>query len=187
MAGGSDRQPEPLPLRWVLPDGSAVLVRAVQPDDAARLERLFFRLSPESIASYFFLPLPHHPRWAAQLGEVAQADGVDHGALVALLEGEVVGMARYERGSASEQAEFALLIEDAWQQRGLGKRLLSRLVQEARQQGIELFIASILGENRHALRLVATLFATVQPQWYGRECLIHAPTAALKPVGFSGG
>ena len=187
MVSGSDGQPAALPMRCVLPDGATVQIRVVRPDDAARLERMFYQLSPESIFRYFFLPVPQQPQWAARLGEVARADGVDHGALVALVDGEVVGVARYDRDAASEQAEFALLIVDAWQQRGLGKRLLGRMVQEARRHGVYTFVADILGENRRALRLVAALFATVQPQWYGRECLIHAPTATLRPVDLCGG
>jgi RimJ/RimL family protein N-acetyltransferase len=176
-----------LPMRCVLPDGAAVLIRVVRPDDTARLEQLFYRLSPQSISSYFFLPLPQQPQWAARLGEVALADGVDHSALVALVDEEVVGVARFDRRAASEQAEFALLIEDAWQQRGLGKRLLSRLVKEARCQGVRTFLAEILTENQRALRLVTALFATVQPQWDGSQCLIQASTATLKSGSIDGG
>ena len=181
MASGAGGQAEAQPLRCVLPDGAAVLIRAVQLEDAARLERLFYRLSPESITSYFFLPVPPLPHWAARLAEVARADGIEHGALVALLGEEIVGVARSDR-ITPEEAEFGLLIEDGWQGRGLGKRVLGMLIQEARRQGIGTFRAYIQGENRHALRLVGALFATVHPQWYGRECLLQAPTAALRPV-----
>lgn len=180
MRSPSDEQATLLPGRVVLPDGAAVLIRAVQPDDAAGLERLFYRLSPESILNYFFVPLPQQPQWAARLGEVARADGVDHGALVALVEEEIVGVARYDRETASEQAEVALLIEDGWQQRGLGKRLVVRLVKEARCQGVKTFLANILGENRRALRLAGALFSTVEQQWDGPECLIRAPATALR-------
>jgi acetyltransferase len=181
MNSGSDGQRDALPICCVLPDGEAVLIRAVRPEDAARLERLFYRLSPESIVSYFFLPVPQLPHWAARLAEIARADGVEHDALVALLDEEIVGVARSDR-TTPEEAEFGLLIEDGWQGRGLGKRLLGMLVQDARRQGIGTFRAYIQGENRRALRLVGALFATVHPQWYGRECLIQAPTAALRPV-----
>ncbi len=184
MTSGSDGQRDALPICCVLSDGAAILIRVVRPEDAARLERLFYRLSPESIASYFFLPVPQLPQWAARLAEIARADGVEYGALVALLDEEIVGVARSDR-ITPEEAEFALLIEDGWQGRGLGKRLLGILIQEARRQGIRTFRAYIQGENRRALRLVGALFATVQPQWYGRECLIQAPTAALRP-GSSG-
>jgi RimJ/RimL family protein N-acetyltransferase len=181
MISGSDGQQDALPSVWVLSDGAALWIRAVQPEDVARLERLFYRLSPASIASYFFLPVPQLPHWAARLAEVAQADGVEHGALVALLGEEIVGVARSDR-ITPEEAEFGLLIEDGWQGRGLGKRMLGMLIQDARRQGIRTFRAYIQGENRRALRLVGALFATVHPQWYGRECLIQAPTAALRPV-----
>src|SRR5262245_53617423 len=81
MTSGSDGQRDALPICCVLPDGAAVLIRAARPDDAARLERLFYRLSPASIESYFFLPLPQLPQWAARLAEVARATGVEQGAL----------------------------------------------------------------------------------------------------------
>ncbi|HLV97446.1 MAG TPA: GNAT family N-acetyltransferase [Ktedonobacterales bacterium] len=180
MTSGSEGQRDVLPIRCILPDGAVVLLRAVRLDDTARLERLFYRLSPASITSYFFLPLPRQPQWAARLSEMAWADGVDRSVLVALVDEEIVGVARYDR-TATEEAEFALLIEDGWQQRGLGKRLLVRLVNEARRHGIGTFRAYIQGENQRAFRLVRALFATVEPQWYGPECLILAPFAALRP------
>jgi RimJ/RimL family protein N-acetyltransferase len=181
MISGSDGQRDALPRGCVLSDGAVVLIRAVRPEDAARLERLFYRLSPESIVSYFFLPLPQLSQNATRLSEIARADGVEHGALVALVDEEIVGVARHDR-TTPEEAEFGLLIEDGWQGRGLGKRVLGMLIQEARRQGIGTFRAYIQGENRRALRLVGALFATVHPQWYGRECLIQAPTAALRLV-----
>jgi acetyltransferase len=173
-------QPVVLPICCVLPDGASVLIRTAQPDDVARLERLFYRLSPQSIASYFFLPLPRQPYWAARLGELARTDGHDHQALVAQVEDEIVGVARYDREAASGEAEFGLMIEDGWQQRGLGKRLLGRLVAQARRHEVSTFTAFIQGENRRALRLVAALFPTVQTRSYGPECLVQAPTASLR-------
>ena len=185
MISGSDGQRDALPRRCVLSDGAALWIRAVRPEDAARLERLFYRLSPASIASYFFLPLPKLPQWAARLAEVAQATGIEHGALVALVGEEIVGVARYDR-ITPEEAEFGLLIEDGWQGRGLGKRLLGLLVTAAQRQRVETFRAYILGENGRALRLVGALFATLHPQWNGRVCLIQAPIAALRWRDFYG-
>ncbi len=63
------------------------------------------------------------------------------------------------RGAAPEEAKLALLIEDSWQQSELGKRSPGRPVKEARRHGGSPFTASILGENRRALWLVAALFA----------------------------
>lgn len=104
------------------------------------------RAGPQSLSNDFFLPVPHQPQWAARLGEVALADGVDHDALVALVDEEAVGVARFDRRAASGQAEFALLIEGTWKQRGLGKRLLSRLVKGT-VSGVRTFLAEILIET----------------------------------------
>jgi len=166
-----------LPMNCVLPDGTAVLIRAAQPEDATRLERLFYRLSSETLYRYFFLPLPKQPQWAARLGALAWTEGQDHRALVAVVGGEIVGVARFDRAAMLEEAEFGILIEDAWQRRGLGKRLLTQLIQEARQQCIRIFTAHILGENWRALRLVGALFASVESRVEQGECLVRAPIA----------
>ena len=46
-----------------LHDGTVVAVRAIQPDDVERLERLFFRLSPRTVYLRFFQPV-HAPSMA---------------------------------------------------------------------------------------------------------------------------
>lgn len=180
MASESSESQGPLP--QVLSDGAAVLIRAALPEDAARLERMFYRLSPDTIYFYTFVPVPRQPYWAARLGALAQTDGSDHYALVALADGEIVGVARYDRGAVPEEAEFAIVIEDAWQRRGLGRLLMTRLVQEASRHQVCTFTARILGENRRALRLVAALFATLQARWDNGECQVRSPVSMLRPV-----
>jgi GNAT superfamily N-acetyltransferase len=53
------------------------------------------------------------------------------------------------------EAEMAIVVEDGWQSKGLGKLLLSELAQRARLRGIETFSGEVLGENRRMLGLVA--------------------------------
>ncbi len=187
MASESKGQAEALPTIRVLGDGVAVQMRAALPEDTARLERMFYRLSPETIYFYTFVAVPRQPYWAARLGALARADGNDHYALVALVDGEVVGVARYDRGASPEEAEFGILIEDAWQRRGLGKLLMTRLVQEASRHQVSTFTARILGENRRALRLVAALFANVQSRWDRGECVVRSPVSMLRKVELCGG
>jgi hypothetical protein len=70
---------------------------SARPGDRAPLERLLYRLSPESVYRYFFLPLPQEAQWAARVGALAWREGQDHHALVALAGGEIVGVARFDR------------------------------------------------------------------------------------------
>ena len=65
----------------------------------------------------------------------------------------------YVRQEARD-AEMAILVEDRWQSRGIGKLLLSRLTEEAGRRGIEAFTGTVLGENRDALRF----FSSVLPK-----------------------
>ena len=98
----------------------AVATRPVQPDDAARLVRLWPRLSPDTVYRRFHSPLHDLPPET-----VRRLVTVDHDrreAVAAVVGGEVVGVVRYDRSPDDPAtAEFAILVEDAWQGTGLGR------------------------------------------------------------------
>ena len=62
--------------------------------------------------------------------------------------GDIVAVGRLTREQDSAEAEFALLVSDAWQEHGLGTELLRRLVSLARGEGIARVFGNILPENR---------------------------------------
>lgn len=140
------------------PERHQLCIRAVQPADAEGLERLFFRLSPRTLYQRFLLPIPvasHQAYRVTNLGKV------EHGtsyAAVACDEEEIRGIARYDREPAPKTVELSLLIEDAWQRRGLGKALASNMISEALRHGITQLTVNIQSENVPALRLVKALF-----------------------------
>jgi L-amino acid N-acyltransferase YncA len=97
---------------------------------------------------------------------------VDHGrrdALVALDGDEIVAVARYDGRPGSRQAEIAITVEDAWQHRGVGKRLAARLAKLAAEQGYDTFVATMLPDNRAALGLVRKLVPDATVRWAGGE------------------
>ena len=63
-------------------------------------------------------------------------------------EGEIVAVGRLTRERDSAEAEFAVLVSDAWQEHGLGTELLHRLLALARGEGITRVFGNILSENR---------------------------------------
>jgi acetyltransferase len=69
----------------------------------------------------------------------------------------LLGVARYVRDKKQPAAEFAIVIADAWQGRGIGKRLLARLIDLARERGLKRLYGDILGTNRPMLELVRKL------------------------------
>ena len=168
------------PATITLSDGAVVCVRPVTPADEARLRRMFYRLSPGSIYTWMFVPAPKLPERAAVLAALARVDYERQYALVATAGNEIVGIARYDLEAAQEEAELGIIIEDAWQARGLGTLLMRRLIVEASRHQITAFSARVLGENRRALRLIAALFASVQWEWHSGECQAHTRLEALK-------
>jgi GNAT superfamily N-acetyltransferase len=131
-------------------------VRAVNPDDADRVRRLFQRLSPESIYRRFFTLFPAPP--ASVLHRLTTVDHGDHEALAVLEGDEIVAIASWDRPAhAAGEAEIAVLVEDAWQHKGLGRSLVRMLTGEAARHGITVLNATVLADNHPARRLAATV------------------------------
>ena len=79
-------------------------------------------------------------------------------AATTMLEGEtLLGVARYVLDKDNESAEFAIVVADAWQGRGIGSRLLGKLVEAARRHGIKRLYGDILAMNRPMLELARKL------------------------------
>lgn len=133
-------------------EGQRITVRPMHADDVDRLRRLFFRLSPETIWLRFFQPVK--PPSERTLRYLAEVDHDQREAIVAIVDDEIVGVARYDRSRDDPAlAEVAIVIEDAWQGHGLGKLLLRRLTTDAVEHGVAAWTATVLGDNRRMLRL----------------------------------
>jgi GNAT superfamily N-acetyltransferase len=125
--------PEPVDLRDGLQHGPRSAgppdVRLAGPEDTVAVMRMHLRCSADSVQRRYASPLARtDDRFARRL---LLAGG---GALVAAADREVVGVASL---SACEDGvvEVALLVEDGWQRRGLGTRLLSQAARRARGRG----------------------------------------------------
>src|SRR5918997_4392634 len=141
-----------------LADGTYVLVREIQPGDAPALQRLVGRLSEQTIHLRYFGPMKQLSDKQARY--FAEVDGQDRYALVALdpeNEEEIVAVVRYDREKGTDRAEYAALVEDRLQGRGLGIALTRSLIEAARERGIRNFEALVLPENRGMLRLLRSL------------------------------
>ena len=140
----------------VLPTGRALTVRPVSSADREALGAMLSRLSSRTIYERFHAPYPSVPAWA--LAGMVEADHDDKEALVAIVGEDVVGHAMYVREGSGHEAEFAVVVEDGWQSRGVGRLLLDELAAVAASRGIELFTGPVLGENRRALEALAAIF-----------------------------
>lgn len=157
-----------------LSDGSTLQLRPLEADDGELLVRLFFRLSPETVYRRFLSPIPDPYR--PEMRRLLEVDHWRREALAALAGGEVVAVARYARDATDPQvAEIAIVVEDGWQHRGLGRLLTRRLAALARRRGIAAFHATLLGDNRPALRLLRGLSSAARFRWSTGEIEADVP------------
>jgi RimJ/RimL family protein N-acetyltransferase len=131
--------------------GQAALVK-LEGSDGELLRRLFYRLSPETIYRRFLSPLARPEQ--ARPERLLDIDHRDCEAVAVVVEGEIVGVARYFRLPDPGAAEIAVVVADAWQGQGMATRMLSALAELARAAGIEVFTVTMQADNRPALRLL---------------------------------
>ena len=144
--------PDEYELDIVLRDGGGARVRPIKPDDGELVVAFFEKLGPESRYYRFF-----RVKNTLEPSEIEHFTNVDyHGrmALVALLDGEMIGVGRYDVDpNEPTSAEVAFAVMDEQQGRGIGTKLLELLTSHARSHGIGEFRAFVLGENRRMMRV----------------------------------
>jgi GNAT superfamily N-acetyltransferase len=133
-----------------LRNGRDIIIRPIQPDDAARLSEHFSRLSPKSRRMRFFAPMKTLQSPLAQ--RLANVDFVDRAAFVAAYPGEETlrGVGRYAR-EGDDAVEVALVIDDDMHGLGLGTELIYHLAALARTNGFTRMTAQVLEENNEML------------------------------------
>lgn len=142
-----------------LPGGMDISFRAIRLEDVDALRRFHQRLGERTIYLRFFGSMKELSEQKAKY--FASVDGVDHVALVALDSedpDEIVAVVRYDREqSEHEKAEYAALVEDRWQDHGIGIALTRELIDEAKDKGVRCFYALVMGENKRMLELLRHL------------------------------
>jgi GNAT superfamily N-acetyltransferase len=159
-----------------------VSIRAVSLGDGERLRGMFSRVSSETIYLRFHIPYPEVPERTLAL--MLDVDHPDYDSLVAVAAEEIVGHAMYVRLGNGSEAEMAIIVEDGWQSKGVGKLLLSELAERARLRGIDIFIAEVLRENRRMLGLAAMVPET---DYTIEDGLYHVrmPLRTLEPTAYA--
>ena len=157
---------------WPLPGGLSASLRPLGPDDVDAERRFFNGLSLGSRHQRFHFGLRElSPSLLKLLTEVDQQL---HCAWVVELPSEagptLIADARFVCDpDQPTTAEFALAVADDWQGRGLGRRLLGHLVEQARRHGVQQLFGEILAENRRMLALARDAGMRLQAHPDGAE------------------
>ena len=162
----------PYPAQYIaatkLKDGTPITIRPIRPEDEPLMVKFHQTLSERSVRLRYFSPLKLGQRVAHE--RLIRVTFNDYDREIALIadhrapsgDHEVLGVARLSKAHARNEAEFALIINDAWQNRGLGTELLRRLLQIARDEKLDRVSAHILPENREMQRVCEKLGFTLE-------------------------
>ncbi len=157
-----------------LADGALVTLRDARAD-SERLREMFYTLSDTTRYLYFCAGVPKNAAWAEKVAQLGVARGAASYALVVEVAGALVGVARFDRAQEGASAEIGILLTDAWQSRGLGREVVARLRAEAERRALTGFTATVLGENRRALRLLRRVFPNMKVHWSFGQYTLEMP------------
>jgi acetyltransferase len=151
--------PEQYEYPGVLTDGLRLLIRPIKPEDAPMLVDLFNAMSWTSRYYRFFSPMKLLPQ--DMLVRFTQIDYDREMALVALDESrnaeQILGVARVIGNPDGQEGEFAVVVGDAWQGKGVGAELLKRCLRIVRERGMRTVRGFALRENEQMVKLARKL------------------------------
>ena len=151
--------PSHLVSRWQLPDGTDLVIRPIRPEDA-EIEQAFIRKLSER-AKYFRFMQSISELSPRMLARFTQIDYDREMALIAVVEAggleTEIGVARYVTNPDGRSCEFAIVVADEWQQRGIAHRLMERLMATARTDSLQTIEGEVLSNNQEMLKLADKL------------------------------
>ncbi len=147
--------PEELERYDTLRDGTEIFFRPVRPTDEASLSEMLYSLSSKSVQTRYMTHTIAFPHKDVQ--QLTNIDYYQNLAIVGTVPGvsreEIVAIAQYFLDPKTQAAEVAFLVQDEWQQKGMGTFLLDYLTQIAKQRGVKRFYAKVLPGNKAMLAI----------------------------------
>ena len=144
---------------WTLPDGTTVLLRPIRPEDEPLEHELLSGLSEETMRTRFFSPIKEITH--EMLVRFCNIDYEREMAIVAeIREGQkrkIVGIGRLIAEPPFDAAEFAVLVHDDYQGKGLGYKLVDVLIGIAHDKDLEKMYGTVLSENEKMLAVCRKL------------------------------
>lgn len=152
----------------VLRDGEPIRVRAITPADEPLLVAFHQSLGERTVRMRYFSAFKLDTRISHErLARICMSDS--HTDIVQVAQnagGAIVAIARLSRIEGTNAAEFAILVRDAYQGKGIGTKMVARLLEIARAERIDKVVAEILNENRemqHICRRLGFTLSALDP------------------------
>ena len=149
---------------WTSKDGSEVMFRPIQPEDETMLRRFHETLSERTVHMRYLHAMQLSQRIAHE--RLARLCYIDYDREIALVavrrnpynnEPELMSVGRLTKRHGTDSAEYAIIVSDRFQHQGLGKEMLRRLVEVARDEHIGMVFGTVLEDNVEMLHMVSKL------------------------------
>jgi acetyltransferase len=135
--------------------GAQMVLRPIRPEDEPLMVKFHATLSESTVRARYFHPIKLGERISHQrLARICFNDYDREMAIVVdylnpnTKEREILGVGRLTKALGVNEAEFAIVISDAWQGKGIGTKLLQMIVQIGKDEKVDAITAEMLGENR---------------------------------------
>lgn len=146
---------------WQLSDGTKVFIRPIQPEDAQLEQQFMKKLSPETRYMRFMENIQELT--PEMLVRFTQIDYDREMALIAIIDNEIAGVVRYTTNPDQEGCEFAIVVADMWQNKGLGSHLLNSVMKIAKDKSLKYIEGEVLAKNTNMLTLMTHLGFAILP------------------------
>jgi acetyltransferase len=150
---------------WRLPDGSDVLLRPIRPEDEPLEHEMLTSLSAKTLKERFFQPIKQithemhvrlcnidYEREMAIVAEIREGD-----------KKRFIGMGRLIMEPDLKKGEFAVIVHDAYQGKGLGYKLVDAVIGIGHEKGVEEIYGFVLSDNRNMLSMCRKLGCVIEP------------------------
>ncbi|MBZ0275458.1 MAG: GNAT family N-acetyltransferase, partial [Anaerolineae bacterium] len=149
---------------WTMPDGTPLTIRPIRPEDEPMMVQFHETLSERTVYLRYFYPMKlsqriEHERLAhvcfidydREITLVAEVADPETGAP------QIIAAGRLIKVYGTTEAEYAIIVSDAFQRYGLGKAMMRQLIHIAQQEGVEKIFGTILADNAEMQAVVKRL------------------------------
>ncbi len=180
LRGGTHGNPrfaiKPYPTEWQrqmkLPDGTAILVRPVRPEDEPLYVPFFAAVTPDDLRLRFFAPVKEFSHnFIARFTQIDYARAM---AFIAVEEatGAMLGVVRLHADADYASGEYAILVRSDLKGRGLGWLLMQLIIEYARAEGIRSIHGQVLQDNTTMLEMCRELGFDLATDPQERSCVV---------------
>ncbi|HUU19065.1 MAG TPA: GNAT family N-acetyltransferase [Sedimentisphaerales bacterium] len=147
--------PEEIEHYDTLKDGTEIFFRPIKPTDEPLLSEMLYSLSEKSVQTRYMARTVSFPH--SDIQRLTNIDYKNDLAIVGCVPGvsgeEIVAIAQYFLDPKTQAAEVAFVVQDEWQQKGMGTFLLDFITQIAKLRGVKQFYATVLPSNKPMLAI----------------------------------